>query len=106
LTSRLKGEIRFEGQFILRDLLRVFLESPGHIFSKEDLAKKVWKDTYQPRIHDNKIYVTIKRLRGLLENDGDDLILRAKTGYFLNPKIRVVIDDEAIQPTGEQKDET
>jgi tetratricopeptide (TPR) repeat protein len=102
LSSRLKGEIRFEGQFILRDLLRVFLESPGRIFSKEDLAKKVWKETYQTRVHDNKIYVTIKRLRGLLENDGQgDLILRAKNGYFLNPKIRVVIDDEAIQPTSE-----
>jgi tetratricopeptide (TPR) repeat protein len=98
LTSRLKGEVRFEGQFILRDLLRVFLESPGRVFSKEDLAKKVWKDTYNPRVHDNKIYVTIKRLRGLLEGDANgDLILRAKTGYFLNPKVRVVIDDEAVQ---------
>jgi len=105
LTSRIKGEVRFEGQFILRDLLRVFLESPGRIFSKEDLAKRVWKDTYNPRVHDNKIYVTIKRLRGLLENDGDDLILRAKNGYFLNPKIRVVIDDEAIQPTDQPTEE-
>lgn len=98
LTSRLKGEIRFEGQFILRDLLRVFLESPGRVFSKEDLAKRVWKQTYQSRVHDNKIYVTIKRLRGLLETDGPngDLILRAKNGYFLNPKVRVVIDDEPI----------
>lgn len=101
LTSRVKGEVRFEGQFILRDLLRVFLESPGRVFSKEDLARKVWKDTYQPRVHDNKIYVTIKRLRALLENEGDDIILRAKNGYFLNPKVRVVIDDEAIQPKSE-----
>jgi tetratricopeptide (TPR) repeat protein len=104
LTSCLKGEVRFEGQFILRDLLRVFLESPGRVFSKEDLARKVWKDTYNPRVHDNKIYVTIKRLRGLLESDSNgDLILRAKTGYFLNPKLRVVIDDETIQPTLEEK---
>ena len=98
LTSRVKGEIRFEGQFILRDLLRVFLESPGRVFSKEDLAKRVWKDTYNPSVHDNKIYVTIKRLRGLLEGEAsNDLILRAKTGYFLNPKICVVIDDEAVE---------
>lgn len=105
LTSRKKGDIRFEGQFILRDLLRVFLESPGRIFSKEDLARKVWKQTYQSDVHDNKIYVTIKRLRALLETDSagkaDDLILRAKNGYFLNPKIRVVIDDEAIPATSE-----
>ncbi len=102
LSSLRKGDIRFEGQFILRDLLRIFLESPGRVFSKDDLAKKVWKETYQARVHDNKIYVTIKRLRGLLEHDGQgDLILRAKNGYFLNPKIRVVIDDEAIKPTSE-----
>lgn len=103
LTSKLKGDIRFEGQFILRDLLRVFLESPGRVFSKEDLARKVWKQTYQAAVHDNKIYVTIKRLRALLEADGPngDLILRAKTGYFMNPKIRVVIDDEAIPSTSE-----
>ncbi len=105
LTSRVKGDIRFEGQFILRDLLRVFLESPGRIFSKEDLARKVWKQTYQSNVHDNKIYVTIKRLRGLLETEGsgvsDDLILRAKNGYFLNPNIRVVIDDTAIPSTVE-----
>ena len=105
LTSKLKGDIRFEGQFILRDLLRVFLESPGRIFSKEDLARKVWKQTYQPSVHDNKIYVTIKRLRALLESDGPngDLILRAKNGYFLNSKIRVVIDDEAV-PTSQSEE--
>lgn len=95
LTSRIKGEIRFEGQFILRDLMRVFLEHPGDVFTKEDLVRLVWRETYDPKIHDNKIYVTIKRLRKLLEpeNGKSDYILRAKNGYFLNPKTRVQVID-------------
>lgn len=99
LWERAKGEIRFEGQFILRDLLRVFLENPGRIFTKEDLARLVWREDYRTEIHDNKIYVTIKRLRKLLESDDNktDYILRAKTGYFLNPKARVSIDEQAIE---------
>ncbi|MES2962557.1 MAG: winged helix-turn-helix domain-containing protein [Bdellovibrionota bacterium] len=98
LYEREKGEIRFEGQFILRDLLKVFLESPGRIFTKDDLARLVWREDYRTEIHDNKIYVTIKRLRKLLESDEtkSDYILRAKTGYFLNPKTRVAIDEQMI----------
>ncbi len=99
LVSLTQGEIRFEGQFILRDLLRVFLEHPGKVFSKEDLVRLVWREDYRADVHDNKIYVTIKRLRKLLEGDNQngDIILRAKTGYFLNPKVRVMIDDEPIK---------
>lgn len=104
LISLTKGEIRFDGQFILRDLLRVFLESPGKVFSKDDLARLVWREDYKTEVHDNKIYVTIKRLRKLLEADGPngDVILRAKTGYFLNPKVRVMIDDEPVKAFSEE----
>ncbi len=95
LVERYKGEIRFEGQFILRDLLRVFLESPGKVFTKEELVRLVWREAYNPKVHDNKIYVTIKRLRKLLESEKNktEYILRAKNGYFLNPKSRVQIND-------------
>jgi tetratricopeptide (TPR) repeat protein len=101
LTEKVKGEIRFEGQFILRDLLKAFLENPGRIFTKEDLVASVWRETYNPKVHDNKIYVTIKRLRKLLEpeNSKSDYILRAKNGYFLNPKTRVQINDQPFTET-------
>lgn len=95
LIERNKGVIRFDGQFILRDLLRVFLENPGRIFTKEELAARVWRQIYDPGTHDNKIYVTVKRLRKLLETEGaaSDYILRAKAGYLLNPKTRIVVND-------------
>ncbi len=94
LIEKNKGEIRFDGQFILRDLLGAFLEHPGKAFSKEELVRDVWHENYDPRIHDNKIYVTIKRLRGLLESETgtSDYILRVKNGYCLNPKTRVLIN--------------
>lgn len=97
-----KGEIRFDGQFLLRDLLSVFLRSsvhtPGAVLKKEDLVREVWGETYQPQSHDNKIYVNIKRLRRLIEaEDGStEYILRGKQGYYLNPKARVAIIE--IQP--------
>lgn len=90
-----KGEIRFDGQFLLRDLLSVFLRSsvrtPGNVLRKEDLVREVWGETYRPQIHDNKIYVNIKRLRRLIEADdgSTEYILRGKQGYYLNPKARV-----------------
>ena len=103
LIEKAKGEIRFEGQFILRDLLRIFLENPGRVFSKEELVRRVWREAYDPKIHDNKIYVTIKRLRKLLEpeNAKSDYILRAKNGYLLNPKTRVQITDPTNSVTNQ-----
>ncbi|MGE3758065.1 MAG: tetratricopeptide repeat protein [Pseudobdellovibrionaceae bacterium] len=57
------GKVDFKNQFILLDLLRLFVQYPGQVFSKEDLVDKIWKQSYDPMVHDNKIYVTIKRLR-------------------------------------------
>jgi tetratricopeptide (TPR) repeat protein len=92
-----KGEIRFEGQFLLRDLLTVFMRSalknPSTVLKKEDLVREVWGESYRPLSHDNKIYVNIKRLRRLIEGeDGStEYILRGKQGYYLNPKARIFL---------------
>lgn len=102
LVEKFKGEIHFEGQFILTDLLKTFLENPGRVFGKQELAEKIWREPYNPRIHDNKIYVTIKRLRQLIETEGKTkYILRAKAGYYLSSKIRVLINDQLILPVGD-----
>lgn len=95
-----KGEIRFDGQFLLRDLLAVFLrassKNPGAVLKKEDLVREVWGEVYRPQTHDNKIYVNIKRLRRLIEADdgSTEYILRGKQGYYLNPKTRISLTEE------------
>ena len=85
------GKIDFKNQFILLDLLKLFISNQGHIFSKEYLVEHVWKQNYDPTIHDNKIYVTIKRLRKLIEPDYDKpkYIFRAKNGYYLNKSSKI-----------------
>lgn len=102
LREARKGEIKFDGQFLLRDLLSVFLRSsvknPGVVLRKEDLVREVWGESYRPLIHDNKIYVNIKRLRRLIEaEDGStEYILRGKQGYYINPKARVSLVESGI----------
>jgi len=89
------GRIDFRNQFILLDLLRLFVQNQGMVYSKEYLVEQVWKQDYDPTIHDNKIYVTIKRLRKLIEPDYDKpkYIFRAKNGYFMNKSAKVLVEN-------------
>ena len=89
------GKIDFKNQFILLDLLKLFISNQGQIFSKEYLVEHVWKQNYDPEVHDNKIYVTIKRLRKMIEPDYDKpkYIFRAKNGYYLSKSAKVGLND-------------
>jgi tetratricopeptide (TPR) repeat protein len=94
VIERKLGRIDFKNQFILMDLLRLFVQNQGQVFSKEYLVEHVWRQDYDPSIHDNKIYVTIKRLRKMIEPDYDKpkYIFRAKNGYFMNKSAKVLIE--------------
>lgn len=91
VIERKKGKVDFNNQFILLELLHLFMKYPGETFSKETIVKKIWNQEYSPVIHDNKIYVTIKRLRKMIEPDYNKpkYIFRAKNGYFFNKASRV-----------------
>ena len=93
LLERDKGEVSFKHRFVVLDLLKAFLRRPGHVYSKEQLVEQVWKQPYDPSVHDNKLYVSIKRLRRMIESDYDKprYIFRAKQGYYLNKNVRVRI---------------
>ena len=94
VTEKKKGRVDFKNQFILLDMLRLFMKQPGAVYSKENLVKQVWKQDYDPAVHDNKIYVTIKRLRKLIEPDYDKprYIFRAKNGYYLNKNTKILME--------------
>ncbi|MCB0363961.1 MAG: tetratricopeptide repeat protein [Bdellovibrionaceae bacterium] len=95
VMEKKKGKVDFKNQFILLDMLRLFLKNPGEVYTKEALVERVWKQEYDPAVHDNKIYVTIKRLRKMIEPDYDKpkYIYRAKNGYYLNKNARVLFDN-------------
>lgn len=93
VKERSKGLVDFGNQFILLDLLRLFMREPGEIYSKEAIVEKIWRQSYDPSVHDNKLYVTIKRLRKMIEPDfgRPKYIFRAKNGYFLNKNVKVLV---------------
>lgn len=93
ITEKKKGKVDFKNQFILLDLLRLFVKTPGEVYSKEAIVEKIWKQSYDPSVHDNKLYVTIKRLRKMIEPDFEKpkYIFRAKNGYYLNKNARVLL---------------
>ena len=93
LVEKTLGKVDFKNQFILIELLHLFLKNPGRPYPKEVLVRKVWDQEYDPTVHDNKIYVTIKRLRQLIEPELNKprYIFRGKNGYFLSKSARVLV---------------
>jgi tetratricopeptide (TPR) repeat protein len=86
ICERNKGTIDFRNQHTLLDLAVLFLKNPQRSFTKEELIEKVWGLPYDPSLHDNLIYVTIKRLRGMIEPNSDTpkYILRNRKGYYFD----------------------
>ncbi len=86
-----KGYVDFKNQHILFDLLKLFAQNQGHRFTKSYLIEKVWDYPYDPEVHDNLIYVSIKRLRTLLEPDSNSpsFILRDRKGYYFPTTVTV-----------------
>lgn len=94
------GAIDFKHRFVLLEILFLLAKNPGNSYNKEDLAKSIWKDEYNPLIHDKLIYTSISRLRKLIEPKGNNrkYILRGKDGYTFNPRVnaRFHKEDDAV----------
>lgn len=95
LQERYKGAIDFKHQHILFEMIKAFSTNPGHRFTKEELIEKIWNTSYDSSIHDNVVYVSIKRLRTLLEPDPDSpkYILRDRSGYYMPASTTVKFKD-------------
>ncbi|MCY4513185.1 MAG: helix-turn-helix domain-containing protein [Bdellovibrionales bacterium] len=93
IVEKQKGCISFKNQHILWDIMGLLASRPGTAFSKQQLVETVWRQDYMPLVHDNKIYVTFKRLRELVEHNSRRpvYIRRTKKGYHLNEGARILI---------------
>jgi DNA-binding winged helix-turn-helix (wHTH) protein len=85
------GEVHFERRFVLLEIFYLLAMSPGRVFSKEDLVDKIWRESYNPMIHDSKVYTSISRLRKLIEPDFKRpiYILNERDGYAFNPSVQL-----------------
>lgn len=94
VKERTLGTIDFKHRFVLLEILFLLARNPGAYFDKEQLAREIWKDEYNPLIHDKLIYTSVSRLRKLIEpkNDRGDkrkYIIRGKDGYTFNPQTKI-----------------
>ncbi len=90
VSEKVLGTIDFKHRFVLLEILFLLAKSPGVYFDKEDLARQIWKDEYNPLIHDKLIYTSVSRLRKLIEpkNGKRQYIIRGKDGYTFNPNVK------------------
>ncbi len=92
------GIIDFKHRFVLLEILFLLATNIGSYFDKERLAKAIWKDEYNPLIHDKLIYTSISRLRRLIEPKATKskrkYIIRGKDGYTFNPHVRIRFHSE------------
>jgi len=96
VIEKRRGLLELKSQFILIDLLRMLLLNQGIPYSKEQLVKELWMEDYNPEVHDNKIYVTIKRLREAVELDSSkpQYICRNSRGYYFSKVAKVLTKED------------
>lgn len=99
LIEKQIGEVHFERRFVLLEILYLLASEPGRIFTKEDLVDRIWRESYNPMIHDSKVYTSISRLRKLIEPDfkRPRYILNERDGYAFNPNVQL---EEVSQSRG------
>ncbi len=87
------GTIDFKHRFVLLEILFLLAKNAGVYYDKEQLAKMIWKDEYNPLIHDKLIYTSVSRLRKLIEPkdraEKRKYIIRGKDGYTFNPHVKI-----------------
>jgi len=93
VVEKTLGTIDFKHRFVLLEILFLLARNTGSYYDKEQLAKSIWKDEYNPLIHDKLIYTSVSRLRKLIEpksaGDKRKYIIRGKDGYTFNPRTKI-----------------
>jgi tetratricopeptide (TPR) repeat protein len=82
--------IGFKNQFTLHKLFTILAQANGQNIKKEDIVTQLWRESYHPFQHDNKLHVTICRLRKMLSKHGlNNYILNSEDGYKLPSSIQI-----------------
>lgn len=77
-----RGEEPIELTSVEFRIMRLFMEEPGKVFTKQQIYEQGWGDEYL--VSDNNIMVCISKLRGKLDHDGREYIKTIRgLGYRL-----------------------
>lgn len=77
-----RGDERIELTSIEFKILRMFMEEPGKVFTKQQIYEQAWGDEYM--MSDNSVMVGISKLRAKLEHEGREYIKTIRgLGYRL-----------------------
>lgn len=111
IQTRENGQISLRKQYVLLHILEALLnahEKSGGDFerglSKAEIIESVWKESYRPEEHDNKLYYNINRLRKIIEPNirKPQYLLNWKEGYRLAPGLRIqYVGDRGKEHGGE-----
>ncbi len=98
IKTRMGENISLKKQYVLLHILEVLSDAHAKEgadiergVTKAEIIQAVWKESYRPEAHDNKLYYNINRLRRLIEPDikKPQYVLNWKEGYRLAPGLRV-----------------
>ncbi len=67
------------------EILRLFLENINHVFSREDILSRIWKD--EVYVLDRTIDVNITRLRKKIGEYGKNIVTRLGFGYCFEGEV-------------------
>lgn len=92
-----RGEEQIELTSVEFKIMKLFMENPGKVFTKQQLFEQGWEESYM--LSDNNVMVCISKLRAKLDHDGREYITTIRgLGYRLEK-----ITDETVR--GETKKE-
>ncbi len=77
-----RGEQPIELTSVEFKIMKLFMENPGKVFTKQQLFEQGWEETYM--LSDNNVMVCISKLRTKLNHDGKEYITTIRgLGYRL-----------------------
>ena len=87
--DRMKGELlvgreNFElhDKPLIEELLYFLVCHPNESYTKEQLIGFVWRENYNPLVHDSRIYTSIKRIRQMFSTLGDKEVVIQDAGRY------------------------
>ncbi len=93
--------VDLEGHPLAKEFIAYLLSRIGEMCSKEDLIVHVWKERYNPLVHDQRIYTCVMRIRKMMGADLASIISVVDgAGYGISSRLKHCIISE-YSPTDE-----